>query len=97
MVKKEECIPGTKAIVNRKPSKWNQEIGAKQGLVCWKYKKEGVYPGCEKELPPDSKIEILGPPKRLNGNGVQVLFKVEGDDTLMSSYWVCFKHKIDLA
>jgi len=48
----------------------------------------GIYVGTE--------LEVLGKPKRVGESGVQVKFKVKGDETIYASWWICFKHKVDL-
>jgi hypothetical protein len=95
MIKKEQCISGTTAIVNNKITKWND--GAKMnGLLCHVFKSGGIFFDDLKELIPNTEIEILGPPKRYLNSGTQVKFKIKGDDRIMAAWWICFKHKIDL-
>lgn len=97
MITKEQCIDNTVVIVNAKVTKLNSEIGAKNnGLVCFPFNKNGTLMGEEKELPVGTKLIILSKPKRFNGNGNQVKFKLENDSTVLSAWWICFKHKVDL-
>jgi len=98
MIEKSECLPGNLAIVNSKISKWNVELGAKNnGLFAFEFNKGGGFNVGDRsyEIPVETKIEILSKPKRIDGSGVQVLFKIENDDTVWSSWWVVFKHKVD--
>lgn len=92
MITKEKCVPGTVVIVNDRPLKWN--LGCNDnGLSCfpdtdsWKFI----------EMLPGVGLEILkGPHKSKQGGGVQVHFRIVGDDTLVfGAHWVCFKHKVD--
>jgi hypothetical protein len=97
MITKEQCIPGTKCIVNQKKTRWNEDIGTIQnGLVCHIFERDGVTIGNEKELIPGSFIEIIAPPRRIGESGVQVRFKIEGSDTIMAAWWICFKPKVDI-
>jgi hypothetical protein len=96
MITKSDCQLGVKAIINNKVTKWNQELGTSyNGLVCHIFNKDGVKMGQEKELAPNTVIEILSGPKRFNSNGNQVKFKIEGSDVIMAAWWICFKHKVD--
>ena len=96
---KENCIPGTRAVVNDKKSKWNEDIGAtKNGLVCFPFAKDsinGTLMGQEGELIPGTQITILSKPKRFNENGNQVKFTIDGDTTVYSAWWICIKAKVD--
>lgn len=96
MITKEQCLNGVKAVINCKKTSWNVSVNSKQnGLMCFPF--AGGYSELnEKELLPNVKITILSKPKRFNACGVQVKFLVEGDDTIMSAWWICFKHKVDL-
>lgn len=97
MITKEQCIPGTRCIVNHKRTKWNEDIGAHQnGLVCFLFDNRGVTLGDEMELLPGSVIEILSSPKRVAESGVQVKFKIEGSEKIMAAWWICIKSKIDI-
>lgn len=97
MIKKEKCIENTSVIINDKVIKANSDIGTiNNGLVCFRFHKDGVYMGEEKELPVGTKLIILSKPKRFNESGNQVKFKLENDDTILSAWWICFKHKVDI-
>lgn len=97
MITKEQCTPGTKCIINQKRTKYNEQIGAQQnGLICFQFDKHGVIPGNEIELLPGSIIEIISSPKRVGESGVQLKFKVEGNDTIMAAWWICIKSKADI-
>lgn len=97
MIKKEQCVPGTRCIINQKKTKWNEDMGTTQnGLVCHVFDKSGVLMSSERELLPGTCIEIIAPPKRIGESGVQVRFKFDGNDTLMAAWWVSFKHKVDI-
>jgi len=97
MIEKHECLTGVTGVVNNRPSKWNQEMGAKNnGLVCFVFKQDGFSVGDkEYEVPVGTNIEVVVKPKRIGESGVQVRFKVEGDETILAAWWVVFKHKID--
>ena len=99
MIEKSECLPGNLAIVNSKISKYNVDLCAKNnGLSAFQ---QGVFiSGIQDlfqqfEIPVGTKIKILSKPKRIDGSSVTVLFKVENDDTVWSSWWIVFKHKVD--
>lgn len=97
MITKEQCLVGTKVKVNHTKTRWNTEMGTKNnGLVCFPFKKLGVHIDEEMELSPDSVLVIQSKPKKFNGNGNQVKFTIEGSDTIMSAWWICFKHKVDI-
>lgn len=96
MIKKEECIIGTIAVVNDKVTQWNKELGTKfNGLICFPFNEKGTLMGNELEVKVGTKITIQSKPKRFNGNGNQVKFTVDGDNNIYSSYWISFKHKIN--
>lgn len=97
MIEKNQCIENTEVIVNDKLTKWNVELGTKNnGLICFPFNKEGTLFGQEIEISVGTKLTILSKPKKFNGNGNQVKFKIENNDTIWSSWWVCFKHKVNL-
>lgn len=97
MITKEQCIPGTKCIVNQKRTKWNEGIGScHNGLICFLFDNRGVTLGDELELLPGSIIEILSTPQRTYESGVQVKFKIEGTETVMAAWWTCIKPKVDI-
>jgi hypothetical protein len=95
-VEKDVCLPGTKVIVNDKFIKWNSELGAKNnGLFAFIYKM--TRPSDKNfEIPVGTVLEILNKPKQYQEAGVQIPFKIEGDERIFASYWVNFKHKVDL-
>ena len=97
MVKKEEVVlAGTKVIVNSKIIKWNSELGAvNNGLYSFYYKNTGPT-DAKFEIPVGTKLEIVKGPKQIGEAGVQVAFKVEGENGTFASFWVNFKHKVDL-
>jgi hypothetical protein len=98
MIKKEDCLPETLVIVNNKVTKWNlfMETSA-NGLVAFPFNINGVLIGNEVEIKPGTILYILSKPKKFNENGNQVKFRVKGDEsnTVYSSWWICFKHKVD--
>lgn len=97
MISKEQCTESTHVVINNKVTKWNSEMGTtNNGLVYFPFNKEGVLIGEEKELSVGTKLIILSKPKRFNGNGNQVKFKLENDNTVLATWWVSFKHKVDL-
>lgn len=98
-MEKATCLPGTKAIISDRPSKWNKDVGGiNNGLVCFKFTQNGVKIGDGfLELPPNSEIIILSKPKKFNnGNGVQVQFSIKNSSEILSAWWVCFKSKVEL-
>lgn len=97
MIDKTQCIQNTIVVVNNKQTKWNLDMNTKfNGLVCFPFNEKGTLVGEEKEILVGTKLIILSKPKRFNGNGNQVKFKLENDDTILSAWWICFKHKVDL-
>ncbi len=99
MIKKEQCIIGTKVKINDKISRFNNGVGAKHnGLICMVFNKDGVlsFSGQEREVFPGVILTIQSKPKRFNGNGNQIKFTIEEDETLYSAWWICFKSKVDL-
>jgi hypothetical protein len=97
MIKKEQCLPGTRCIVNSKMTNWNVLYSTSyNGLVCHVFDEEGLTINGRCELIPGSVIEIIDQPKRYNGGGAQVKFKIEDSETVMSAWWSCFKPKIDI-
>lgn len=96
-MKKEECLPNTKGIVNHKVTKWNTDMNTKfNGLVAFPFKEKGVFMGEEIEILPTTEIFILSKPTKFNGNGNQVKFKIDESDRVFSAWWICFKQKVDL-
>jgi len=98
MIKKEDCLPETLVIVNNKVTKWNLFMGtSSNGLVAFPFNINGVLMGNEVEIKPGTILSILSKPKKFNENGNQVKFRVKGDgsNTVYSSWWICFKHKVD--
>jgi hypothetical protein len=98
MIKKENCLPGNQVTVNSKITKWNTEMGTtSNGLVAFPFNPTGVLMGEEVEIHIGTKLVILSTPKRFNENGNQVKFKLEEDPkgVIYSSWWTCFKHKVD--
>lgn len=96
MITREDCVPNQLVIVNNKVTKFNTLMGTTvNGMVAFPFKPEGVLMGEEIEIKPDTRITILSKPKEFNGNGNQVKFKLDGDDTIFSAWWICFKHKVD--
>lgn len=94
MFKKEDCVIGTKGVVNSKISSWNIQLGSKNnGLICFEFTNDGVVLDSEIELPPNTEIEIQSPPKRISSNGSLIQFKV--NDKIMSAWWICFKQKVN--
>lgn len=97
MIDKTQCIENTVVVVNNKNLKFNSDMGTNfNGLVCFPFNKQGTLMGQEKEILVGTKLIILSKPKRFNGNGNQVKFKLENDETVLSAWWICFKHKVDL-
>jgi hypothetical protein len=97
MITKEQCIENTTVVVNNKITKWNSIMGAEdRGLICFPFSKEGQIVGEEKEIPVGTKLIILSTPKRFNGNGNQVKFKLKNNKTILSAWWASFKHKVNL-
>lgn len=99
MITKEECIPGVIVTVNSKKSKTNSELGARNGgLTCFKWSPSGSFSIGDPmfEMFPGTKIEILSPAKKIGTCGVQVKFKVVGDNNVFSAWWCAFKPKVDL-
>jgi hypothetical protein len=99
MIKKENCLPGNQVTVNNKTLKWDSALGTtNNGLVGFPFNPDGVLKiGSEFEIPIGTKLVILSTPKRFNGSGNQVKFKLEEDPkgVIYSSWWTCFKHKVD--
>lgn len=97
MVTKETCIPGTKVVVNDVVCKWNIKMGTQHnGLDAFPFNDDGVYDGEEFEVLPDTVLIILSPPKKFGGNGNRVKFRFENDDKVLSSWWTCFKNKVNI-
>lgn len=97
MINKYQCIENTVVVVNNKETNWNLSMNTKfNGLVCFPFNKQGTLMGEEKEIPIGTKLTILSKPKRFNNNGNQIKFKLENDETVLSAWWICFKHKVDL-
>ena len=97
MIQKEECISGVVVKVNKKKSAWNESFGTKHnGLFCFPFQGGGGVVGFgEKEVLPGTKLNILSEPKQYGETGVEVKFFIDGDNTIYSTYWVSFKHKVD--
>jgi hypothetical protein len=98
MIKKEDCLPETSVIVNNKATKWNSSLGTKiNGLIAFVFDPNGVLMGDEVEIKPDTILLILSRPKNFNESGNQVKFRIKDDEsnTVYSSWWICFKHKVD--
>jgi hypothetical protein len=94
---KENCLPGTKAIVNDRKSPLNESFGAtRNGLVCFPFNPEGVLIDEEIELLPGAPITLQSPPKRFNGNGNQVKFTIDGSSIIYSAWWSAIKAKVDI-
>lgn len=96
MVKKEDVLAGTKVIVNSKIIKWNSELGTvNNGLYTFYYKNTGPT-DAKFEIPVGTILEIVKEPKQIGQSGVQIAFKIEGKVEIFASFWVNFKHKVDL-
>lgn len=96
-MKKEQCLPNVKGVVNHKVSKWNTDMGTRlNGLVAFDFKEGGILIGEEIEILPDTPIFILSKPTKFNGNGNQVKFKIDNSDRIFSAWWFCFKQKVNL-
>jgi len=99
MIKKEECIPGTIVIINSKKSKWNEDLGSRHnGLLGFDWTSKGSVSVGDSltEVLPGTEIEILSKPKRVGETGVQVKFKVVGEERLLAAWWICVLHKVDI-
>lgn len=97
MITKEQCIVGTKCIINSKKSKNNQNLGSKQnGLMCHVPENNGISIDTEKELAVGTLIEILSEPKPFGNSGIQIKFKVQDSNEIFASWWSPFKQKIDI-
>ena len=97
MIDKEQCLPGVRVIVNEKKTKWNEFLNIiHNGLICFPFSEQGTLPGNEIELIPGTEIEIISKPKRFNDNGNQVKFKIINNDNILSTWWVSFKHKVNI-
>ena len=97
-IKKDNCIVGTKIIVNDKVTQWNDNVMSENqnGLHAWKYDKSGHKIGDpECQIPPSTVLEITDKVKRRK-NGTSVLFKLQNEDTIYESYWCCIKPKTNL-
>ena len=96
-MKREECLPNVKGIVNNKISKLNTDLGTKHnGLVAFPFSPEGVLIGQECEILPQTEIFILSKPTRFNENGNQVKFKIDNRGRIFSAWWSFFKQKVDV-
>ena len=98
MIKKPDCLPGTLAIINEKKTKWNEEMGTQHnGLTCFDWDPKGSVSVDDPlhEILPGTLIEILSKPKRVGQTGVQVKFKIMGEEKLYAAWWICFLHKVD--
>jgi hypothetical protein len=99
MVNREQCIPGLKVIVNDKIIKWNTSMGTeKNGLMCFQPHSSGghMIGDPEFEILPGTELELLSKVKRFGVGGIQVRFKIIGSDQILSAWWICFKHKINI-
>lgn len=94
MITKEQCVVGTKVVVNNQKSKWNIDLGSTRNGIVNKVFNDNVF-GVNKEVVPGTTLTIVSKPKKRN-NINTVLFTIEGDDTVYSTYWICFKSKVDL-
>ena len=99
MVEKEQCSKDVEVIVNDKKTKWNLEMGCENnGLMSFSFKKSGFMLSDKSyEIPPFTYLILQGKPKRVGESGVQILYKIKGDDdTIYASWWINFKHNVDL-
>jgi hypothetical protein len=98
-IKKDNCIIGTKIIVNDKVTKWNENVTFslnQNGLHAWKYNTSGHFIGdTDLQIPINTTLEIVDKVKRRK-NGTSVLFKIQNEDTIYESFWCCIKPKTDL-
>ena len=98
MIEKEKYAKDVEVIINDKKTKWNQEAGCvNNGLLGFLFNKSG-FSICDKvyEFTPFTILILQGKPKRIGQSGVQILYKIKGeDDTIYASWWINFKHKVD--
>lgn len=94
MVSKEQCIENVVVIVNNKQTKFYSEFNV-DGLIAFPF---GSSLGSEIVIPVGTKLIILSKPKTYKhlSSGKQVKFKLENDETILSSWWMFFKPKVDL-
>jgi hypothetical protein len=93
MISKEECLPSTIAVVNDKELK---TLGSGTSLPTFPFRTTGMRIEEEFYIRPGTKIEIVSKPTKFGGNGNRVKFKVEGNDTILSSWWIIFKSKVNI-
>ena len=98
MIKKDQCEIGVNVVVNNKVTKWNTEMNVpNNALMGFVFNAEG-HSLCSGEVGINvgTQLELLGKPRRVHDSGVQIKFKIQGDETIYASWWICFKHKVDL-
>lgn len=97
MITKEECLPGTRVIVNDKVSKTNKDLGAtNNGIILHLFHVEGLhYDTPVEEAEPGRVLTILSKPKKIGESGVQVKVDI-GDGNVYAAFWSAFKFKVNL-
>ena len=94
MIEKSKCIPGQIVIVNNKITKWNVELGMTNNGLC-SITDTMLGQTNTQELLPGTKLRIVNGPKRRNYTTL-IEYNVLGQSYNRFSYWISFKHKVDI-